>query len=99
MRDGGSGCVSLKKVCCSTAFFHTHLADGGSPHDRFISATGDVLFMVSVGRYLIRNFLLLYEILTMWGQGKRKTSVWSQSNSTNFILLLSTPVCATTGNG
>ena len=78
MRDGGSGCVSLKKVCCSTAFFHTHLADGGSPHDRFISATVDVLFMVSVGRYLIRNFLLLYEILTMWGQGKRKTSVWSR---------------------
>ena len=68
----------LKKVCCSTAFFHTHLADGGSPHDRFISATVDVLFMVSVGRYLIRNFLLLYEILTMWGQGKRKTSVWSR---------------------
>ena len=49
----------LKKVCCSTAFFHTHLADGGSPHDRFISATGDVSFMLSVGRYLIRNFLLL----------------------------------------
>ena len=48
------------------------MADGGSPHDRFISATGDVSFMLSVGRYLIRNFLLFVGDLDNVGPGEEE---------------------------